>query len=348
MKHPINNLKFDKAVYWWLISGLVLVASMVLIGGITRLTQSGLSMVEWKPIVGVIPPLNEAEWIAEFDKYKLSPEYKFFNQHFELQDFKSIFFWEYLHRLIGRIIGLIFIFPFLFFWLKKRFTSSIFKKVLIILLLGVLQGFLGWFMVKSGLVDRPHVSHYRLAIHLIAALTLLIFIYNTLLEVKYGARSRLKTPFKWSYFYVFFVLLGIQIAYGAFVAGLKAGKMYNTFPKIGNNWLPGELSFEYQTKGILFLFESPSMVQVIHRWVAIVVLLVGVAFSRYLLRLSLDKFQKNNALLLLFTLISQVILGVFTLLNAVPVLLGVVHQFVAIFLVLISVRIHFFAKSRTR
>ena len=170
-------MKYDKGLVRWLMLGCVLIAAMVVIGGITRLTHSGLSMVEWKLIMGSVPPLNEAEWQDTFEKYKQFPEYKIMHNHFTLEDFKSIFMWEYLHRLLGRLIGLVFIFPFIYFLVKKRISKELLPKLILILIWGGFQGFLGWFMVKSGLVDNPNVSHFRLAIHLITAFGLCCYIF---------------------------------------------------------------------------------------------------------------------------------------------------------------------------
>lgn len=334
-------MKNNSAIYYWLLSGCVLIAAMVIIGGITRLTQSGLSMVEWKPIVGAIPPLNEKEWIVEFEKYKASPEYLAFHSHFTLSDFKSIFFWEYLHRLLGRIVGLVFIIPSLIFWLRKKFSPELKKKVLIIFLLGLLQGFLGWFMVKSGLVKNPHVSHYRLAAHLITALILIAYIYHAALGVKYGFKKKKSSVFLSKIVNAFLILLFFQIMYGAFVAGLKAGLVYTTFPKMGEVWIPSEFAAAINNHGMLSLMENGGIVQLIHRVLAFMVLF-SAAYIYYVCKKNNSSSSIVHASLALLIVVgSQVILGIFTLINAVPIVLGVVHQMVAIIIILIVTRLKF-------
>ena len=209
----------------WLYSGLLLIALMVIIGGITRLKHAGLSMVEWKLIGGVIPPLNNLQWQETFEKYQQFPEYLKINKNMQLAEFKVIFFWEYLHRLLGRLIGLVFIIPFVIFWIKKWFNPKQKKQLLILLGLGALQGFLGWFMVKSGLVDVPAVSHFRLAIHLVTAFGLMCYIYWLILSFTETEKSVNKTINKLSQYLI--IALLIQIIYGAFVAGKDAGALRN-------------------------------------------------------------------------------------------------------------------------
>lgn len=329
----------SNAIYRWLISGCLLIALMVVIGGITRLTQSGLSMVEWKPIVGVVPPLNEQHWIHEFELYKTSPEFKFYNSHFSLEDFKSIFFWEYLHRLVGRVIGLVFVIPCMFFWIKGSFTKELKKRVLIIFIGGLCQGVIGWLMVKSGLVKDPHVSHYRLALHLVTALALIVYIYWTALYVKYGDERRRVKLFSSGLINFLLVLVSVQIVYGAFVAGLKAGKMYTTFPKMGAVWFPNELRQSFDDLGLSAFTESHSVVQLIHRIIGVSCLCIGVYLLFSLKKLA--SFISPSVLVLSGLIIFQVLLGIFTLIFAVPVSLGVLHQGIAILVLLTIFRLKF-------
>jgi len=309
---------------------------MIVIGGITRITQSGLSMVKWEPIVGAIPPLNETDWQKSFDLYKKSPEFNFYNSHFTLSDYKKIFFWEYLHRLVARLIGLIFLIPFLFFWVKKYFSSKLKKQLLFILLLGFIQGLAGWLMVESGLSKNPHVSHYRLAIHLILALILLIYIYWVALSIKYDReeeeKSRLLKPIL-----ILFSLVLVQIVYGAFVAGLKAGKMYNTFPKLNNEWIPKDFDIIYNRDGLISLVNSPGIVQFIHRIIGITILVFAITII-FKIRNKLVK-QAKLIYILFFLIFVQVILGIITLLYAVPLSLGVLHQVLAFLIVLCFIRL---------
>lgn len=337
--------KHNRKIYYWLISGCVLISLMVVVGGITRLTHSGLSMVEWKPIVGAIPPLNEKEWLIEFEKYKASPEYKVYHSYFKLSDFKAIFFWEYLHRLLGRIIGLVFIVPCVIFWLKKQFSKELKRKVFIIFLFGLLQGILGWFMVKSGLVKIPHVSHYRLAAHLITALFLIAYIYHTALGVKYGVRQAVQTNALRKMTLLFLGFLMLQITYGSFVAGLKAGFVYNTFPMMESGWLPSDFGSSLSNKGWISFLENGGFVQFTHRILAFLVLILATVLYR---KAIIDHYPikvRNITFYLLLAIGIQVILGIVTLVFKVPVYLGVAHQLMAIVLVLITIRFLFFLRS---
>lgn len=324
-------MAYRSAIYSWLLIGCVMVILMVIIGGITRLTQSGLSMVKWEPIVGAIPPLTEKKWQEEFDAYKATPEFEAYNSHFSLSDFKKIYFWEYLHRLIGRIVGLVFIFPALFFWIKGAFDSRMKKQVVIIFLGGLFQGVLGWYMVKSGLVDQPHVSHFRLAAHLSTALALAAYIFWVSLEWKAFRPVPDRKLHKLSV--VALVLLSVQIIYGAFVAGLKAGKMYNTFPKMGRSWFPSELGAAFDIHGVAAIVESGTVIQLTHRYLAYLVVAVVLVIWWKIIRSA--QYELGFAGALLLTLVGvQFLLGVFTLLYAVPITLGVLHQLGAVFLLL--------------
>ncbi len=252
---------------------------MVVIGGITRITGSGLSITEWKIITGTIPPLSEEAWQKEFDAYKQIPQYKLLNSDFTLSDFKKIYFWEYLHRLIGRIIGVVFLLPFLFFWLKKKFPDGFVKKMLVLLLLGALQGVIGWFMVASGLSENVYVSHYRLALHLISAFTVFGFTFWYALDLIYAEKKTEGNSSLKKISLILFSITILQIIYGAFVAGLKAGYGYPTWPKMGNEWFPSDIvALEPVWK---IFFEGHAGVQFIHRYIDyVVVIIVGIIFFR--------------------------------------------------------------------
>ena len=330
----------NRSLFIWLISGCVLIATMVVIGGITRLTHSGLSMVEWKLIMGSIPPLNEEQWIETFEKYKQFPEYKIMHNYFTLEDFKSIFMWEYIHRLLGRIIGLVFIIPLIIFWIKGQIPKNLWPQLILIFLWGGFQGILGWFMVKSGLVNDPNVSHYRLAIHLVTAFGLCCYILWVALNLRRKSESKGQSakPVAW-----LFVLTLIQIVYGAFVAGLKAGYIHTTWPKMSNHWIDPNILQTLSSEGIMALLEDPVTVQFVHRWTAFLVLaFVFVVFSRF--RLSENaKIRKAN-LLLLTTALIQVSLGIITLVFAIPITVAVLHQLVALLLLLSAVNLYFEVK----
>lgn len=314
-----------------------MVFSMVAIGGITRLTESGLSITDWNVVMGSIPPVNEAEWQAEFNKYKTSPEFQYKNFDFTVQDFKSIYWWEWIHRELGRMIGVVFIFPFLYFLIKKRFTARGIRQLLVILFFGGLQGFLGWYMVKSGLVDEPRVSHYRLAMHLMTALITISLIWWLTLDIRAENKGNPDTSKGYKNLLgVFFTFFTLQLIYGAFVAGLDAGQIYNTWPLMGQSIAaPGTFSGK---PFISSFYDSGQLVtiQFLHRTIAMVVwTLVLVLWLR-------SRKEKNASGIgasarLMFILVNvQFGLGILTLLMAVPVWLGVLHQLGAVLLLLAS------------
>jgi heme a synthase len=325
-----NNIY--KPIIIWLLAGCFLIYAMVVIGGITRLTHSGLSMVEWNMIVGSMPPMSDADWQVPFEKYKLSPEYQIINNQFTLEEFKSIYWWEYLHRLLGRTIGLVFLIPFFYFWLKKKFNKVLLKKMFVLLALGALQGFLGWFMVKSGLQKEPHVSHFRLAIHLISAFTVFGFTFWYALDLIYPQKKELSEEAKKvrRLAKIMFALIVTQIIYGAFVAGLKAGLFYNTFPKMGETYFPDTIySYDSFLKNIS---ENPAGVQFVHRYLAYLVVIVIMIVWNKASKLSLTPLQKKASNFLLGMVLVQFLLGVITIMMTVPVTMGVLHQTGAFFL----------------
>src|SRR5690606_34100470 len=231
--------KDNKKVIYWLLTGCVLIFIMVVVGGITRLTHSGLSISNYKLISGTLPPMNEMEWQEAFDLYKQYPEYQKLHNHFGLEDFKDIYFWEWLHRFIGRMIGLVFFIPFVYFLIKKQLSKSTMKKSLILMVLGGFQGFLGWWMVKSGLVDRPNVSHYRLAVHLTTAFITFAYTFWVAMDLMFpntkDIDKKLRNLIRWGV-----AVLLLQIIYGAFVAGLDAGFIHNHWPMMSEGKLMHE------------------------------------------------------------------------------------------------------------
>ncbi len=305
---------------------------MVVIGGITRLTHSGLSMVEWNPIIGSIPPMSDADWQIPFDKYKQTPEYQIINNQFSLEEFKSIYWWEYIHRFLGRTIGVVFLIPFFYFWSKKRFDKSLLKKMFVLLALGALQGVLGWYMVYSGLQKEPHVSHYRLAAHLISAFTVFGFTFWYALNLLYPQaieeNNIIKQVKRLSV--IMFGIIVLQIIYGAFVAGLKAGLFYNTFPKMGTKFIPETVtSFDPFYKNLI---ENPSGVQFIHRTIAYLAVIIVLFTWETIRKMELTKLQRRASNFMLGVVFVQFLLGIITILYAVPVTMGVLHQTGAFFL----------------
>ncbi|MCT4582661.1 MAG: COX15/CtaA family protein [Flavobacteriales bacterium] len=298
----------------WLFLGYFLIFVMVIVGGVTRLTGSGLSMADWKPIMGAIPPLNEADWLEKFELYKATPEYKIVNNHFSLEEFKSIFWWEFIHRDLGRLIGLVFIIPFAIFWFQKRFDKSLLKKMLIILGLGALQGLLGWYMVSSGLVDKPHVSHFRLAAHFITALSAMLYIFWVATSILFPHNNSLPSLNRKTK--TLLILVVIQLIYGAFTAGLKAG--------FGNYIFTDVFAFPSQFSS--FINDGPTVLFT-HRYLAIIILIYTLyLYIKELTNIALTNYQKKGLHLVLGAVFIQVVLGILTLLNSVPISLGVIHQ----------------------
>ncbi len=334
----------NKPIILWLLSGCFLIFLMVVVGGITRLTNSGLSMVEWHLFMGAIPPLNHAEWEEVFNAYKQFPEYQIKNYDFTLNEFKQIFFWEYLHRMIGRVLGLVFIFPFIYFLINKMLSKKLIVQSIILLLMGSLQGFIGWWMVKSGLVDNPDVSHFRLAVHLITAFLTFGYILWVLLPLIYTGYIEGDNMF-YKFSIILFCLIVAQIIYGAFVAGLEGGIGFNTWPKMGGQWVPDGV---YSMKGLWHPLEGRYGVQFIHRMLAF--LIAGFTLYMWLKgrKVFVKKSTKKILNILLGIVILQIILGILTLILHVPILLAISHQFGAFLLLSTCVyAIFIFSKKKS-
>ena len=337
-------MKDNKKVIYWLLTGCILIFIMVVVGGITRLTHSGLSISNYKLISGTIPPMNDVEWKEAFDLYKQYPEYQKLNNHFSLEDFKDIYFWEWLHRFIGRFIGIVFMVPFAYFLIKKQFTKATLKKSILLLALGSFQGFLGWYMVKSGLVERPDVSHYRLALHLTTAFITFSFALWIALDIKFPEKKAINTSLR-NLIRITYILLIIQIIWGAFVAGLDAGFLHNHWPLMNDGKLIHETVYTEQSSLLKNFIEGKSGVQFIHRYVAYIVVGFIALIWFKAKKTVLTKLQSKTLKALLFIVLLQFILGVFTLLYQVPVILGVLHQVVAFFLLAVmTVTLHRFSK----
>jgi len=327
-----NNLsqtrQNDRQLAMWLFAIAALIFAMVILGGVTRLTNSGLSMVDWKPVMGAIPPIGDSEWQASFDLYKQSPEYLKKNIGMDLDGYKSIFWFEYGHRLLGRTIGLAFLIPFLIFWWQGKIRRTLIPRFIVLFILGGLQGVLGWYMVKSGLVNIPQVSQYRLTAHLVAAITLYGFIlWNAMTLLKgqqlVDSHPSMASLRKHGRFVT--AIISLMIISGGFVAGTKAGYVFNTFPMMGGQWLPpGGMALE---PWWINLFENLATVQFSHRVLAIA---VAIAIFTYSLRGWRSKAINDTTCftftLLFLMLLIQIGLGIATLLHVVPVTLGAMHQ----------------------
>jgi heme a synthase len=315
-----------------------MVLAMVVIGGITRLTDSGLSIVDWKPIMRPLPPLNHQEWMNAFNKYKQFPEFKLINSAINLSEFKSIYFWEYLHRALGRLMGLVFFFPWLYFTIKKKFTLGFQTKVLFGFLLGGLQGLMGWYMVQSGLVNEPEVSQYRLASHLILAFIILgYFLWLALDLMNQQVKYRYIVPqvIKYSS-YLIVVLVTTQVIYGAFMSSLNAGLVFDTFPLMDGKLIPTPL-IDHSISTYKNYFENSEMVHFIHRSLGWLLLLVIPLFIFSSHKYMKSKWQKTILVLFLGMILTQFLLGVFTVLWHVPISLASIHQVGACILFILSV-----------
>ena len=366
-------MRIRRSVGLWLLICAMMVMAMATIGAVTRLTESGLSIVRWEPIKGAVPPTSEAAWQQEFDLYKTSPQYKYTNGDMELPDFKKIYFWEWLHRLWGRLIGLVFALPLVYFWWKsssrsvipakagiqknleanaalssgsrvrrspdgslarddKYLTPALKKHCLGILALGFVQGFVGWYMVKSGLVNRPEVSHYRLAMHLMIAValygwmwSLAISILQPQLNKQYARARKLYRHGAWTV-----GVLALTMTWGAFVAGLDAGLIYNTFPLMDGHVIPPE-AWDMQPV-LVNLVENHATVQWFHRCLAYLTAFMVLGYSIRAFVLPLPKIVKRLAAVLLFLVIAQIGLGAATVMSHVEIHPAVTHQFNAFLL----------------
>ena len=326
----IENKLINKYISYWLLAIFLIVSIMIVVGGLTRLTDSGLSITEWELFSGILPPLNENQWNNYFDLYKKIPEYQLQNYSMSLDEFKIIFWWEFIHRFLGRLIGIFFLIPLVYFSFKLGF----FKTISFYLIFGLicLQGFLGWYMVSSGLVDRVDVSHYRLALHLILAFIILSLIFWNYLNYVNIKKLDIKINNFLPTFFIF--LLFIQITLGAFVSGMDAGKIYNTWPLMGSSFFPND----NQIANLFYLsaFNDPSLMQFLHRVSAYIILL----FYFYIfLKVYLLKNSKYFNILKIIggLLFLQIALGILTLLSGAQIILASMHQISSIFLISSSV-----------
>lgn len=336
------------AVRIWLYALCALVFAMVLVGGATRLTDSGLSITEWRPIMGIVPPLGVADWQEAFEKYRQIPEYQLINKGMSLEEFKVIFWWEWGHRFLGRMVGFAFLLPFLFFWATGRIERGLMPKLILMFVLGGLQGALGWYMVMSGLVDRVDVSQYRLAAHLSAAV--LIFGYMFWVALGLGSRPAAgahQAAGRGAFLSAvgLTALIFVQIALGAFVAGLDAGMGYTTWPLMDGRLIPEGLGA--MTPWYLNLFENALTVQFDHRMMAYATLLWAVFHSVQIWRSAGEGPLAVGAGLLMVIVFAQVALGIWTLLAQVPISLGLAHQGVAMVLFAAALwHLHQLARAR--
>jgi heme a synthase len=336
MNEKMTQKSGSRAVAIWLLAGVGMIMVQVLLGGITRLTGSGLSITEWKPILGAFPPMNEQDWVAAFDKYKEIGQFKHINFDFTLSDFKFIYFWEWFHRVWARLIGLVFLIPFIYFIWKKKISSEMVIPMIILFLLGAVQGALGWIMVKSGLNEENlYVSHIRLAIHFLAALGLLWYTLWFALKLLIPDTARIHGPSLKNNTFLLLGLLVIQLIYGAFMAGLKAGAFAPTWPSMNGQWWPAGIT---DAKGSFFLTDNPITVQFIHRGLAYLISILIVSWYLRSKKISGAGLLGQYKYLPVLLVILQVILGILTVIYSINsralLWLGVSHQFVAMLLLM--------------
>lgn len=308
---------------------------VLVVGGVTRLTHSGLSMVDWQPLIGVVPPLDDAQWVESFQRYQQFPEYRQLRPDMTLAEYKRIFFWEYLHRLVARLIGSVFLVPFAFFWFSGMLTRPLARRVLALFALGAMQGLVGWLMVRSGLVDRPSVSHYRLAAHLTLALVIFGFCVWLIRDLSLGrARAVATTAARRRLIGGLLAvgcLLALQVVWGAFVAGLKAGLLFNTFPLMGGALVPPNIWL--LSPAALNFVGNPSAVQWLHRLLGTALVLSVFAVFLHTRRPRMDRMSRRLSTALLTAVAAQYLLGILTLIYAVPIGLAVPHQAMAMVIV---------------
>mgnify|MGYP001339717656 CR=1 FL=1 len=329
----IENYKTKKYISFWLAFMFFVISIMIVVGGLTRLTDSGLSITEWQLFSGFFPPLNQNDWVMYFELYKQIPEFKLQNYDMTMQEFKVIFWWEWAHRFLGRLIGISFLIPLIYFSFKIKFSQLL--NLYFIFFLICFQGFIGWYMVSSGLVDRVDVSHFRLSVHLLVAFLILSLIFwNYLkLEISKNISKKLNAfiPF------TFLTLIFIQITIGAFVSGMDAGKIYNSWPMMGETYFPNDNNLINLFK--LSAFSDPSLVQFLHRNLAYLIVIYYLIMIYKIYKNNMRDLYKSVNILGFFIFL-QIILGIFTLLYGAEIFIASLHQISSIFLV--SSCIYFF------
>ena len=338
--YSVNN-KINYQLKIWLLVLLILLSLIILVGGLTRLTDSGLSITSWELFAGFIPPLTDEKWMNYFNLYKTIPEYNEQNFNMSLNEFKFIFWWEWAHRQLGRLIGLSVLIPLIYFTIKNGLW--IIKKYGIILLLVCLQGFFGWYMVSSGLVNRVDVSHYRLSLHLVTAFIILSIVFWNFLQLTklqvYQISKKLYSV------KLFFLLLFLQLIMGAFVSGMDAGKIYNTWPLMGSSYFPDDTNFIELIN--ITLFNDPSIVQFVHRNLAYLIVLIYVYFLIVVFK-DKNKVFRKSILIIGVSLLLQIILGIFTILSGVKIIYASLHQINSVLIILSTLYFLYISKYKEK
>ena len=334
-----NEEKINKLFINWLNLSLILVFFIIIVGGLTRLTNSGLSITEWELFEGILPPLTDNSWNIYFEKYKQIPQYKLLNSNMTMDEFKIIFFWEYFHRVLARLIGLFFMILLIYFYFTKKIEKKYIFICYLILSLIIFQGIIGWYMVQSGLVNDVTVSHYRLSFHLITAILIISIIFWL---IKNAQSKNFKSFFKFSYsnlpFQILILLIFFQIIIGAFVSGLDAGKIYQTWPKMGENYYPNDLILSNFIN--IIKFDNHSLVQFYHRNLAYIIVTYVLFLSIYIYRKKII-FLFYPLKILIFFLLIQAILGIFTLISGLNIYLASAHQITSVLLVFSALNLYY-------
>ena len=335
----IHDKKIDYLFFNWLSICLISVFLIILVGGLTRLTNSGLSITQWELFRGIMPPLNDNTWNEYFELYKEIPQFKLINFNMNLAEFKIIFYWEYFHRILGRFIGIFFLIPLLYFHFTKKIRRDYILTCYIIFFLIVVQGIIGWYMVKSGLVNDVTVSHYRLSLHLSTALIIISSIFWLIINIKNNTHKGFFNVAKKNIiFQMLFFLILLQVILGAFVSGLDAGKIYQTWPLMGQSFVPNDLILKNFNN--FFDFNNHSLVQFYHRSLAYLITIYIFILGFYIYKKKIKKIYYSFNLMIFF-LIIQVILGVLTLLSGLNIYLASAHQIGSVLLILGSINLYY-------
>lgn len=337
-------MTYSKGVVWWLWIGVIMISVQILVGGVTRLTGSGLSITKWEIVTGTVPPLDAADWSEEFERYKVTPQYRKINQGMSMDEFKFIYFWEYFHRLWARLFGLVFLFPFIYFLWKRKLDAPLIRRLGILVFTGVVVASFGWIMVASGLVKRPWVNAYKLSIHLNLGLFLFCLALWVTLYAINPRRTAIQNTRLWRWILGFVMILAVQLFLGGLMSGMKAGLFYPTWPDMNgqvipdvvldtDNWTFNNLKY-YDAAGF-----TPAATQFMHRLMAYILLLAGLRIYLLSRKVVLPSVYKRLLIIFIGTLLLQVILGIITVINCVgeiPLIWGVLHQFGAILLIAVT------------
>ncbi len=334
-----NEKKINEIFIYWLITSLILVFLIIVVGGLTRLTNSGLSITEWELFKGILPPLNDEDWLDYFNEYKKIPQYKLLNSSMSLEEFKIIFYWEYIHRFLARFIGLFILLPLIFFYFSKKIKQEYIKPCFLIFLLVLLQGIVGWYMVRSGLVNDVTVSHYRLSLHLFIAVIIISLIFWLLNNVIFKENKKFFRLKKNNLpFFLIIILIFFQIIMGAFVSGLDAGRIYQTWPMMNSSYFPND--FLIQNFKDLLNFNNHSLIQFYHRNLAYLLVIYVLLITLFIIKQKLITLYKPIKILL-FLLFVQILLGVLTLISGLNIFLASLHQITSIFLVFSALNLYY-------